>query len=364
MEYNITYRKKDKGWQYIINVKTNGRWKYAGSKQGFSTRGLAKAAADEHVERLKEKAEIQEETSPEYKDITFKQLVEIYKKHKSLHQTMNTVRSFEGAILHFKSLDDKTVINITPLDVQSCVDNMIEQGLSMSSIKLYISIIKTFFNFAISPYKIIKYNPINDIRISKTHDGLRKNLKVKALSKSELEDLLSKISFPKYYIASLLASKCGLRLGEILGLTWDRIDMKTAMITIDRQWKELSKNEWGFGLPKSDNSCRVVPAPAVVIGELEKYKKQYPLHISGRILPYASTKNFGSTLRECYRSIGYDISVHDLRHTYATTLIANGLDFKTVAKLMGHDVEETIRTYSHVTSDMFDNATKIINSIF
>lgn len=61
---------------------------------------------------------------------------------------------------------------------------------------------------------------------------------------------------------------------------------------------------------------------------------------------------------------GYDITIHVLRHTYATNLLANGLDFKTVARLMGRDVEQTIKTYSYVTDDMIKRATRVINNVF
>lgn len=61
---------------------------------------------------------------------------------------------------------------------------------------------------------------------------------------------------------------------------------------------------------------------------------------------------------------GFDISVHELRHTYATNLIANGIDFKTAAKFLGHDVKETLGTYSHVNDDMIKIATNIIEKIF
>jgi len=45
-------------------------------------------------------------------------------------------------------------------------------------------------------------------------------------------------------------------------------------------------------------------------------------------------------------------------------LISNGMDFKTAAELLGHDVQETYRTYSHVTNDMLKNAAKKIDEIF
>jgi Site-specific recombinase XerD len=70
------------------------------------------------------------------------------------------------------------------------------------------------------------------------------------------------------------------------------------------------------------------------------------------------------SLSRCYKNLGYNISVRELRHTYSTGLVAQGLDFKTIAKLMGHDLQQTIKPYSHVTNDMMKRATKIINENF
>ena len=61
---------------------------------------------------------------------------------------------------------------------------------------------------------------------------------------------------------------------------------------------------------------------------------------------------------------GYNITLHELRHTYATMLISNGVDFKTAALLLGHDVEQTMKTYSHVNEDMLNKASNIIKNIF
>lgn len=61
--------------------------------------------------------------------------------------------------------------------------------------------------------------------------------------------------------------------------------------------------------------------------------------------------------------LGLDASIHDLRHTYATTLLASGFDYKTVAELMGDNVQTIIKTYSHFTKDMFDSAKTRIDNI-
>src|SRR5690606_19996411 len=114
---------------------------------------------------------------------------------------------------------------------------------------------------------------------------------------------------------------------------------------------------------KSQASYRIVPAPTSVLKALRGYKDISPISIDKRIFPYARA-GIGSYIAKCYQELGFDISVHDLRHTFATLLIANGTDFRTAAQILGHTPDETIRTYSHVTSDMMERAAKTINNIF
>ncbi|WP_427339013.1 tyrosine-type recombinase/integrase [Caloranaerobacter sp. DY30410] len=366
MQYNITFRQKNKGWQYIISYKDeNGKWRQK-SKQGFKTKAMAKRAADIKLEEMKKNFELQQSLNNEYDGISFKNFTNIYVAHKKLYNEYGTIENTKSALKHFDSLNNISMIDIKPYHIQSCVDEMLKKGLSVSTIKKNIAIIKTLFNAAIDTFNVIVDNPVKKIKLPKQKNkGSEINSnKVKALTANELEDLLNKITFRKYYIASLLASKCGLRIGEIVGLTWDCVNDTKAQIIINKQWKLLKNGKWGFGHTKSENSNRIVPAPAIVLNELSKFKKEYPIHISNRILPYTSTSNFSSSLSKHYKKIGYDITIHQLRHTYATLLIANGIDFKTVANLMGHDVEMTIKTYSHVTNDMLENAAKTINDIF
>lgn len=83
MDYNITYRKKDKGWQYIISRKDeHGKWKQIKSKQGFKTKnGDAKPAAEEYLKELKSK----ENLNQELQGITFKEFTDMYLEHIKLH---------------------------------------------------------------------------------------------------------------------------------------------------------------------------------------------------------------------------------------------------------------------------------------
>ena len=65
----------------------------------------------------------------------------------------------------------------------------------------------------------------------------------------------------------------GLRLGEMLGLTWNDIDFDNSVISVNKQWKLLGNNVWGFGELKTQNSYRNVPINSTLIKILKEYKK-------------------------------------------------------------------------------------------
>lgn len=362
LNYNIIIRKKDNGLQYIISYKDKiGKWKQK-SKQGFedSRKGkiACKEAAEKAVENLKK--EIVLDLNKEHEEITFKEYTEMFLDHQKLYKEENTIDVYKSAFIAFNQLNDFELKKITSLHIQKCVDDMIKKQLSASSIQTYVTKINTAFKLAFSNYKIIASNPVANIIVPKNK---KENVKI-ALTKSELDMLLSKLKSRKYFLIALIASKCGLRIGEIIGLTWNDINNTDRIINVKQQWKKLNTGDYGFGDLKGTNSYREVPAPAIVLKELAKYDKEMPRNIDNRIFDYTNTRAIGNHLSETFRNLGFDISIHELRHTYATMLISNGLDFKTVAQLMGHDIKETMATYSHVTSDMLENASKIINSIF
>ena len=160
-----------------------------------------------------------------------------------------------------------------------------------------------------------------------------------------------------------IAANTGLRCGEILGLTWNDIDETNLLINVNKQWKINKKtNEYDFGELKNKKAYRKVPVSLSFIKELRRYKTTVPIDIQNRIAPFnnvAINSSFNATLKSIC-----GVTIHELRHTYITLLIANGIDFKTVAKIAGHDIKQTLNTYSHVTDDMMKNASDTISKIF
>ena len=360
MQYNITYRKKDGGWQYIISFKENGKWKQR-SKQGFRTRGMAKVAADKRLEELKEGWKNKAKVPKEYEKITLNEFAEMFLSDEKIHKEKNSLIIYKNTFKKFSSLGDKLLSEIRPRDIQKCIDNMIENGYKTTTVKLYTSKLSTTFNRAINFYELITENPIKNIRYP---EEKKEDNKKRALTKAEFYSLLNHIDNPQSYIATFIAGACGLRVGEIMGLTWDNVDLKNNILTVNKQWKRLKDGKVGMGALKTKNSNRVVPIPPKLSAALKKYRKDNPTDIQNRVIIYKSLSSLSGDTARKYKKAGYDISIHDLRHSYATALIANGVDFKTTAKLLGHDVEQTIKTYSHVTDEMLNKATSTVNSIF
>lgn len=365
MDYNITYREKDGGIQAIVSYKDSlGKWRQK-SKQGFAKKGDAKTWAQNMVDDLKDK--IVYTSNSELARTTFSQLRNSFIEHIKIYRTLGTAKNYDMAVKKFSKLDNITIEDITSLDIQDCVNEMVKSGLKSSTIKGYTSKIQTIFDYAVNPHKIIRENPVKSITLPS--DKSHKNEKVKALTEAELRDILYKIKLKKpehYYLITLIAATCGLRIGEICGLTWDDINENESTFSVNKQWKIIKYKPvtYGFGPVKSRNSNRTIPIPPTTLSAIKKYKKVHPTDINNRIFIYKNTGLMGMLLRRAYKLIGYDISIHTMRHTYVSKLVANGLDFKTIAELIGDTVETTIRTYSHFTSDMMTRATNLINSIF
>lgn len=108
MDYNVTYREKNKSLQCIISYKDNtGKWKQT-SKQGFKTQKESKPYIENTVKELEKRlANEKSIISPDYNLITFKTLCDEFVEHEKLYREHNTVRNHKIAFIVFSDLDNK-----------------------------------------------------------------------------------------------------------------------------------------------------------------------------------------------------------------------------------------------------------------
>lgn len=360
LEYNFTFREKDKGWQVILSYKSiHGAWKQK-SKQGFKTRKEAKIYAETLLDQIKEKAESEQaakELPIELQGITLREFADIVFRDR--HLEYNSLISYSNSLSRFGSqLLDMPVADIRYVDIRASMQNW---RYAASTQQQSIVCLKMVLGQACTPYNLRIDNPARSLRIS----SKKKQKKLCALTMEELNTLLSSLSQKniKVYTICAIAGLAGLRFGEILGLTRADIDLTKGTISVTKQFNRIGKKQYGMkSIKNGKNGYRTVPIPERLCQIITQYKKVAPLDISGRLFP--SRISNSSIINVKIQRIFPHTTIHDLRHTYATLLLAHGENIKTVAALLGDDVATVLNTYVDYTDDMRKQATKSIEKIF
>ena len=181
----------------------------------------------------------------------------------------------------------------------------------------------------------------------------KKNGEMKVLTQAEIVRLLSQAYDEGYYEMFLLELTTGMRRGEILGLKWRDLNIDTGELNIKRQLTTK-----GISVPKTKSSIRTILLPPDMLELLKDMKKKAkyewifpsPVKEGEPRNPTAITKRFRIMLE---RSHCKHVRFHDLRHTFATMALENGMDVKTLSAMIGHvSSETTLNIYSHVTDTM------------
>ena len=160
----------------------------------------------------------------------------------------------------------------------------------------------------------------------------------------------------------------GLRRGELLALLWKDLDVENRTISITKQVTR-TKGELVVSQPKTHNSIRVLPVSQQAVDLLVEEHKKHP----GNPYMFPSPKtggmfdpdSFRHTHEKILKVIGAEhIRFHDLRHTFATLSLKNGVDVKTLSSTLGHySAGFTLSTYTHATPDMMREAADTMGNV-
>ena len=181
----------------------------------------------------------------------------------------------------------------------------------------------------------------------------KKNGEMKVLTQAEIVRLLNQAYDEGYYELFLLELTTGMRRGEILGLKWRDLNLETGELNIKRQLTTK-----GISVPKTKSSIRTILLPPDMLELLQNMKKNAncewifpsPVKEGEPRNPTAITKRFRLMLERAHCK---HVRFHDLRHTFATMALENGMDVKTLSAMIGHvSSETTLNIYSHVTDTM------------
>ena len=209
--------------------------------------------------------------------------------------------------------------------------------------------------------KIILSNPTNACELPKVEHKEMQTVPAEQLS-AFLEEAKRSGVYEMYYIE--LAT--GLRRGELLGLKWSDIDWKNGIIKVRRQVARVDGQVVEAPL-KTKNSYRAVSISPQAIEVLREQKRKtndtyvFPSPNGDPISPDSVNNMLGRVLE---RAGIPKVRFHDLRHTFATLALQNGVDIKTVSGILGHfSAGFTLDTYAHVTTSAQKEAAQTMANV-
>lgn len=276
------------------------------------------------------------------------------------------------------------VVQVRPSHIRLFYAKLTAEGYSHSTIKLLHTLLYPSFEMAIED-DIIRKNPAKN---ALGDNGKAPKIK-EALTLSQQKRLLAFVEQNRIYNVYLpmlhIMIGTGLRCGELIGLTWEDIDMKNKSISIEKQ---LIYADYGDGYklhrvpPKTDAGIRTIPMSEVVYKAFEKQKRLNFMQGTSRnveidgltdfifmskngrpIMPNA-LNHVLLNIRNAYNRQEMEaakkekrdaelmptMSAHTMRHTSCTRMIESGMDLKVVQYIMGHsDISITLDVYNHIT---------------
>ena len=354
-----------------IRKRKDGRWegRYTAGRNPATGKAIYKNVLGKTQAEVKEKlkkaieeakgldvAKAESYTVGQWMDVWYEYYAKI-KVRPSSHKT------YEGYIKnHIKPhIGNIPLTKLTTLDLQRLYQKLLTEGrvdrleaqnqpkgLSPKTVRNINQVISSAMQLAIQQH-LIPQDPTDGCALPKTEHREMQTLSADQLAAFLLEAKHSGV-FEMYYIE--LAT--GLRRGELLGLKWEDIDFSTQTLRVRRQVGRINGEVREAPL-KTKNAYRTISLGTDAVGILKQQREKHPS--SSYVFPGPTGGPIApdSVLHMLHRVLDRaglpELRFHDLRHTFATLALQNGVDVKTVSGMLGHfSAGFTLDTYAHVTT--------------
>jgi len=224
------------------------------------------------------------------------------------------------------------------------------QALSYNTIKMIYSILKKALNSAYD-FEIINVDYTKKIILPKNRE---KNIEVFDSKEQKILETFCLNNKKSNYFGIVLCLYTGIRLGELLALTWNDIDFNKKLLSINKTASYIKINDKFtnyIDTPKTSSSNRTIPLPKQLLPYLKKIKKtsNSKYIITTKRNGMVGTRSYQKTYTRILNKLNIKYrNFHSLRHTFATRTLELGMDVKSLSEILGHkNAMITLNRYSH-----------------
>lgn len=244
-------------------------------------------------------------------------------------------------------LGEVPIGQLQPVHISQWVASLSDKGLAPASARKAYQLVAAVLTSAVDN-GLIPISPCRKVTLPKLETS-----EMRILEPDEVAALAEKID-GQYRAMVLAAAYTGLRFGELCALRPERVDFLRRTLRVEESLSEV-RGQFVFKAPKSKASRRTVSVPGFLVKEFAQHLAEYP-DSSGLVF---TAQNGGPIRRTNYRrriwkpaveaSVGEPCTFHDLRHSHAAFLIAQGEHPKVIQERLGHaSIKTTLDTYGHL----------------
>lgn len=361
-----------------IRKRSDGRWegRYTVGYDPKTGKRIIKNVLGKTQAEVKEKMKVAIEEAKaldliradEYTVATWLQTwYELYAKPNIRPRTADYYhRNIESHVI--PRIGDIKLTQLTSRDIQKMYKDLLENGrlreaqreknpgLSNATVRGIHMMLHNALDRAVKERLILR-NPTEDCIIPKLVKQEMKILPTESIG-AYLKAAEERGVLPMFY----LELTTGLRKGELVALLWNDLNIENKTIAVTKQAGRNADNEIVITRPKTETSIRRISIPQeavdLLIQEHEKHPDNPYMFPSPKTEEMYHPDSVVNIHKKILKDAGLEhIRFHDLRHTFATTALQNGVDVKTVSSMLGHyDAGFTLRTYTHATRQAQDEA--------
>jgi len=324
-------------WWFRISV----RGKLIRESTGTEDKKLAKRVYDKVKGQIAEGKWFQRLPERSFQEMMEKFLDEHGSKKASYSTSMGHVKNMTAFF------GNCSLFQITPRLINEYKNKRHSDGVKSATINRELATLKKAFNLALKEWEWIESNPVS--RVSMEPED---NKRDRWLTLHEEERLLKACPHWLREIV-IFAINTGMRLSEILELSWEAVDFFRKTVTVFR-----SKNNERRTIPLNGAAIELLKSKAKV-----RLIKTNLVFYSPRVHKLLWKRNVSWVFQTVTRRAGInDFRFHDLRHNFATRLVQAGVDLYKVQKLLGHKSPSMTQRYAHHCPESLRHAVEVLDS--